>query len=311
MHRCILPLAFYAFAANAADLKDYAGTWVMRAGERNLFVLTLASNAGSVQGALDRPAKYDSNNSLFANIRGTRRDRIVRSHFAAGALHFTIQNAADAKDEDSYVMTLKGDGADLLPEDLPAGAVVEAHIFERAHGTAAVATNWEPNRAYVTGDSDLPSKEMQGIYDEDQRVRSGPHIDWKIIGPTDADRRAQTRKLLAAGALHTGADYREAAFVFQHGDSPEDYLLAHTLAMVAVSKGEATAIWIAAATLDRYLQRIGRKQIFGTQYLIDPKSKWTQEPYDRDLVSDALRHQLGVPPQALQAEQLKAYQSQP
>ncbi len=152
---------------------------------------------------------------------------------------------------------------------------------------------------------------MQAIYDEDQRVRSGPHIDWKTVGPTDAARRADTRKLLAAGALHTGSDYREAAFVFQHGDSPEDYLLAHTLAMVAVSKGEATAIWIAAATLDRYLQRIGQKQVFGTQYSMDPKSKWTQEPYDRDLVSDALRQQIGVPPQALQTEQLKAYQMAP
>jgi hypothetical protein len=80
--------------------------------------------------------------------------------------------------------------------------------------------------------------------------------------------------------------------------------------MVAVSKGEATAIWIAAATLDRYLQHINQKQVFGTQFSIDPQHKWTQEPYDRDLVSDAFRQQLGVPPQSVQAEQLKAYQAQ-
>jgi hypothetical protein len=68
----------------------------------------------------------------------------------------------------------------------------------------------------------------------------------------------------------------------------------------------ATAIWIAAATLDRYLQNIGQKQIFGTQFLThsqnDPEG-WTQEPYDRTLISDALWDQLGVPAQKVQEEQ--------
>ena len=101
---------------------------------------------------------------------------------------------------------------------------------------------------------------------------------------TDAERRGETRKLLAMGALHT-------------------------LAMVAVSKGDTTAIRIAAATLDRHLEKVGQKQIFGTQFSSDPKSTWTQEPYDRELVSDALRRQLGGPPQSVQAERLKAYQA--
>jgi hypothetical protein len=141
-------------------------------------------------------------------------------------------------------------------------------------------------------------------------VREAEHINWDVVNRTDAERREQTRKLLAAGALHTGKDYEEAAFIFQHGDSAQDYLLGHTLAMVAVSKGDSTAIWIAAATLDRYLQKSGQKQIFGTQYLSDPKGDSTQDPYDRELVSDALRHQLGVPAQATQAQQLKVYQTQ-
>jgi hypothetical protein len=105
------------------------------------------------------------------------------------------------------------------------------------------------------------------------------------VAKADAARREQTRRLLEAGALHSGEDYRHAAFVFQHGDSPADYLLAHALAMVAVTKGEATAIWIAAATLDRYLQTIGQKQIFGTQFLThsqNGREVWTQEPYDSE-----------------------------
>ena len=307
---CIVTLMTASFA-QSADLKDFAGTWAMRLGERNLFVLTLSRQGDGLKGTFDRPAHYTSNNSIFANMRGgVRHDSVVRCHLADGVLHLTIRNADDAKDEDSYAMTLKENRAELAFDDVPAGAVVEPRTLERVPDGAAVATDWEPNRAYVAGDSDAPSAEMKAIFDEDQRVRSSEHVDWNAVGNTDTLRRGQTRKLLAAGALHTGKDYEEAAFVFQHGDSPQDYLLAHTLAMVAVSKGDPTAIWIAAATLDRYLENIGQKQILGTQFSSDPKSKWTQEPYDRDIVSDALRQQLGVPPQSLQAEQLKAYQAQ-
>ncbi len=53
----------------------------------------------------------------------------------------------------------------------------------------------------------------------------------------------------------------------QHGDAADDYLLAHILAVEAIVKGDASSKWISAATLDRYLQAIGKSQIFGTQYL--------------------------------------------
>jgi hypothetical protein len=300
-----------ATVALGAAPKEFAGTWAMRIGDRNLFVLTLTQDGEDMRGSFERPAEFSSNNSIFAGIHGgLRRDLVVRSRFADGVLHLTIQNAMDAKDEDSYAMVVKGDRAQLNFDDLPLGVVVEPRLFDRVPSGAKVATDWEPNRAYVAGDSDVPSAEMKSIFDEDQRVRNAQQIDWKVVSRTDSERREQTRKLLAAGALHTGKDYEEAAFVFQHGDSPEDYLLAHTLAMVAVSKGHATAIWIAAATLDRYLQKIGQKQIYGTQFLSGQDRNWTQEPYARDLVSDPLRNQLGVPSQATQSEQLKTYQTQ-
>jgi hypothetical protein len=80
--------------------------------------------------------------------------------------------------------------------------------------------------------------------------------------------------------------------------------------MVAVSKGDATAIWIAAATFDRYLQTIGQKQIYGTQFQRNPQGKWTQEPYSTELISDPLRQALGIPPLAIQSEQLRTIQNQ-
>ncbi|MGB8601870.1 MAG: hypothetical protein WCD42_06710, partial [Rhizomicrobium sp.] len=109
--------------------------------------------------------------------------------------------------------------------------------------------------------------------------------------------------------LHTGQDYLAAAFIFQHGRTSDSCLLAHALAMVAVEKGNREAIWIASATLDRYLQDIGQKQIFGTQYSrAHVPGGWTQEPFDRELISDALRKELQVPSLAKQADDLKEYQ---
>jgi hypothetical protein len=78
--------------------------------------------------------------------------------------------------------------------------------------------------------------------------------------------------------------------------------------MVALNKSRSSALWIASATLDRYLQASNRPQVLGTQFFIPPDDRpTTQEPYDRGLISDALRRALGVPPLAAQDEQRKQY----
>jgi hypothetical protein len=308
---CLIALLMVPGAAHAAEMKNFAGTWARRLGARNLFVLRLTEDGGSLRGSWERPVKFSSNGNGFANMRGgVRKDKVSQFRVVDGVLHFTVQNANDPKDVDAYVMRVDGARAMVMFDDLPADDVEEPDVFERVEVGATVALDWEPNRLYTARDSDVPNTEMEAIFKEDQRVRTVGKIDWEMVNKTDAERREQTRRLLAIGSLHTGKDFEEAAFVFQHGDSAGDYLLAHTLAMVAVSKGDATAVWIAAATLDRYLWKVGQKQVLGTQYSGDAKHEFTQEPYDRELVSDALREQLGVPSQALQLMQLKAYQSQ-
>lgn len=116
------------------------------------------------------------------------------------------------------------------------------------------------------------SAEMKRIYDADQADRQinigamTPQqlLDWtNKVGPRDAQRRRQVRDLIARGAFHTGVDFDEAAVVFQHGDNPSDYLLAHTLAIVAVAKGSSKSRWMAAATLDRYLQAVKQRRFLG------------------------------------------------
>jgi hypothetical protein len=158
---------------------------------------------------------------------------------------------------------------------------------------------------------------MKRIFDEDQKAREKP--DGKMVPDlaavtglikADAERREAVRKLLANKKLHTGEDFENAAFVFQHGDSPDDYLLAHTLAMVAVAKGRPGALWIATATLDRFLQKIDRPQVFGTQFMSTSDNPWTQEPYDRALVPDSVRGKVGVLPLAAQEEQRKQLEAE-
>ena len=158
--------------------------------------------------------------------------------------------------------------------------------------------------------------EMARIFAEDQAVRQnakpGQFRDIATVRKMiadDAARRTRTRTLLDSGRLTTAEDYYAAAFVFQHGSKPDDFLLAHTLALVATARGMKEASWIAAATLDRYLQVIGQKQIYGTQSREAKDMPLTREPYDRALVPDSLRTALGVPTLAEQDRKLADMQA--
>jgi len=155
------------------------------------------------------------------------------------------------------------------------------------------------------------NKDMTNIFAADQKDREDSMrltpAQWVQTNARDAERRTQVRKLLDSGTLVTGEDFEHASFVFQHGNRPEDFLMAHILAVAAVVRGDTKARWISAATLDRYLQAIKQPQVFGTQYgWKDTPKDATQEPYDRDLVSDALRHEFCVSNRSDQAENLKA-----
>ena len=157
------------------------------------------------------------------------------------------------------------------------------------------------------GTPETPSNpEMTAIFDADQKARQDPAIDWAIVGPQDEARLKRTQTLLDAGALKSGDDFFNAAFVFQHGVSPDHYLKAHLLATIAVAKGKVGATWIAAATLDRYLQNTGKPQILGTQFRTEADGRTSQEPFNRAFASDALRGELGVHPLAAQEEQRKS-----
>jgi hypothetical protein len=305
-------LSVSAFAMEDSLQDGYSGQWVMKFGQRNFMVLTLKVQNGNTSGSLRRPEHFQMTGVSASRISSASRTLpIVRGSVKQGKLHFVTQNPSDKTDEDEFEMVLTShDQALIKPAEYPADSL----ILQRVSGSEEIrlATDWEANRSYLQDDSDAPNAEMKKIFDEDQRVRQD--MPWKEgetkITRTDAERREATRKLLVAGVLHTCQDFARAAFVYQHGDNPEDYLFAHSLAVIAVSKGDSFAVWIAAATLDRYLQSTGKPQIYGTQFL-NKGDHWAQEPYNRDLISDALRRHFGVPSMAVQQEQLNQYNAPP
>jgi hypothetical protein len=145
--------------------------------------------------------------------------------------------------------------------------------------------------------------DLKAIYDDDQNDRTNINA---ASMQRDAERRERIQRLLNEGRVESGEDYYYAAMVYQHGQTPQDYLLAHVLAMTSVAKGDKDGIWLTAATLDRYLQSVKEPQIFGTQYFQWGKSPYSQEPYDKDLVSDRLRATWCVAAYSTQIENLKA-----
>ena|SRR5215470_1909317 len=135
---------------------------------------------------------------------------------------------------------------------------------------------------------------MRKIYEEDQKNRND------IAG--DTRRRLQVQQLISEGKLQTAEDYYYAAFIYQHGQQPSDYLYAHVLAVTAVDRGLHSATWLSAATLDRYLHSIRQPQVFGTQFGSLYDSRDDQEPYNREMVSDALRAQWCVASISVQSQ---------
>ena len=242
--------------------QGFAGTWVMTLGQRMFMVLTIEPQGQAFTARIQAPASFDlpaaGSPLRYSHIQLPIKDRrSTRATVDGDHLHIVIDDPANPGEPDEFDLTLSDPGHASLQF---AGVPVAPMPFTRHAGPPLEpATDWDSNRIYsVQVESTTSNEEMASIYDDDQKVRQNGFsttADWAAIEKADRVRRERVAALLAAGALHTPNDYRKAAFVFQHGEQPDDYLLAHTLALVAVAKGDQGAAWIAAATLDRYLVR--------------------------------------------------------
>jgi hypothetical protein len=294
--------------------QKFGGTWTMSLGDRIFLVLTLIEKGDKVTGALTGPSHFqvDGSGTHFSQITSDEvKETITSATIEDDHLSFVTANPKDQNDTSNYQLTITGkDQASLKIIDAPFDAWPISRV--PSGSTVTLFKGWDAHRFYSNDESAVSNLEMQKIFEADQKPRQNPADltpdKWTVINREDAQRRSQTAKLLADGQLHTGEDFDRAAFIFQHGSTPDDYLLAHTLAMIAVAKGDDSALWIGTATLDRYLQSVGKPQIYGTQFKSTKDA--TQEPFNRNLISDSLRHELGVPSLAAQLEQQKHWAEQ-
>jgi hypothetical protein len=171
-------------------------------------------------------------------------------------------------------------------------------------GSAAAA------QGSLTDRSKTATTRIHQIFVEDQSENPSNITEAEHNRNGDA-RRLEIRNMLAKGEVKTARDFHDASFIFQHGEVADDYLLAHILAIEAVVRGDDSSKWVAAATLDRYLQITGKPQVFGTQYpddptapskaeKQDPNSKIsqvtrTQNPINNQFLPDAVRLDFCVP----------------
>ena len=221
-------------------------------------------------------------------------------------LEMTFDDPSPGSTPDSLVLRL----LDRSTAELSwAGFGSEPAVLRRESGEVSLGP-WNSGIVYHRDISRPTNPEMSAIFDADQKMREHWDKNSSIaIREADAARLKRTQQILDSGKLRSGTDYYHAAFIFQHGQSPEDFLKAHSLAVVAAARGEPAATWIAAAALDRYLQSVGLRQVYGTQFT-SKGGAWSQEPFDRHALPDSIRSALRVPVLLEQAEQLRRYRAE-
>jgi hypothetical protein len=128
---------------------------------------------------------------------------------------------------------------------------------------------------------------------EDQSENPGNISPGEYYRHGDA-RRAEIRKLLEEGKITSGEDFSDAALIFQHGQTPEEFLFAHVLAVEALIRGGSADKWIAAATLGRYLHAVNQPQVFGTQYPADKAAGNMPKPQVRPACVECPAHTAAV-----------------
>ena len=146
-----------------------------------------------------------------------------------------------------------------------------------------------PQLRYDLASAAKDNEDLKRLFDDDQAIRQGNRPLSSQDQLEDRNRRDIVRELSAQGAISSGMDHFRAAYIFQHGSEPRDYLLAHAHAIAALGAGVRDAQWIAAATLDRYLLSIGQKQVLNTQYTVTTSGINILRPADDTVIPASLR----------------------
>ncbi|HAT1659748.1 TPA: hypothetical protein I8034_000467 [Legionella pneumophila] len=112
------------------------------------------------------------------------------------------------------------------------------------------------------------SLELKRLAEQDQEDRKASEIppeEWEKISKRDAKRRKRVGEIFGEGCFHVGEDYNHAALIYQHGDNPDHFYQAFIWSIKASELGVVDAKQFSALAIDRYLNSIGKKQLFGSQ----------------------------------------------
>jgi hypothetical protein len=166
-----------------------------------------------------------------------------------------------------------------------------AIIYSGITMSQAVAAKSLPRKACVI------LAEDQADRDSKNPDRSSRKIDWAIVKVRDAKRQSEMRALLKIGRVGTATEYFCASEVMQHSDDAESIDLAHALAVLSYTLDPTVenTRYMVAATQDRYLQKMGRGQWYGTQYGRDKDGKLYQMSIESSAINDDARRRMSVP----------------
>jgi len=151
-------------------------------------------------------------------------------------------------------------------------------------------------RAQASANQSLKdNEELKRLHDEDQADRAPTDVDWATVSPRDKARLSRVKELYLQKRLQTASDYYHGAMILQHGDAPEDFLLAHEFCIFAIIKGknDKETRFLAAGSEDRFLMNIGRPQRFGTQFHSEGNGPYKLYTVDSG-ITDETRREMGV-----------------
>ena len=300
-----LMIALLLLLSPATALADpFEGRWVSLAEDRVVFSLTVEGEGDDRRVEQRRAEQLQFSSTALVAVEGPMQTyRGGPGSIDEDILSVTLAN--DGGEEKSF--TLQPAGNDLLLFRF-AGNSIAPLILRRSDAPVGIAA---ATKMPLSFDRDYPSNpEMRSLFVADQSARQGDgERDWFTIAAEDAKRRERVLEILRDGRLLSGEDFYHAAFIFQHGEKPDDYLLAHVMATASLARGYEQAAWISAATLDRYLLESQREQIFGTQMTItiepDGERTSSMRAYNDGLLHDTLRMIHGVPPLERQQDNVR------
>ena len=158
------------------------------------------------------------------------------------------------------------------------------------------------------------NNELLSLYQADRQERvdqpKANTSEYKAMRGRDRERRERVMEIAAANGINTAEDFYHAAWIMNHGDTPDDARSGHMFALRSSELGYRPARWLAAATYDRWQMYQGKPQKYGTNYVYDGQRDrlWDVDPQ----TTDEERAAWDVPPLAEQlrkAEEASRHQT--